>query len=164
MSKPNLILPSGAPLIGPGGNNIQTARAKLTPEQYISRIIRRVEAARRQGTDQLCNMIVTLATEGWFITQDKNLPTMKAAITMATHLSRDINGVLHTKEERILRLGDDFVPALKLLHEEREKHAERDPETQAALDKKIDEIRGELTAPHSAEDDIPEVDPLATGG
>lgn len=127
---------------------VQEARKKLTPEQYISRIIRTVEAALRISEEKLCQALVGLAAQGWSVCQDEDMQTHKVAVTMVTHLSRDLNGKLHSEEERILRVGVAFVPVLQKLQAIQMNAAVSNAEKEEAELERAKAFNEEMNAPY----------------
>ena len=120
----NKILQKPAGLIDPTGRPIGHAAVNgegpktRTPEQEVSRMIRKIEAARITGGDYYLGVLLAYAQDGWKFIHQNDLQTNRCEVTIATHINRDIHGKLHVGYERIVRLGDAFLPALKQLQDE----------------------------------------------
>ncbi len=115
--KKGLIDPSGRPLAThPAMNGV--GKKQTTPEQEVSRMIRRIEAARITGGNYFLATLLSYAEAGWKFIHQNNLQTNRCEVTIATHIKRNIHGQLEIGYERIIRLGDAFLPALQQLQAE----------------------------------------------
>lgn len=116
--KKGLIDPHGRPLTTHPSMN-GTGKKQVTPEQEVSRMIRRIEASRVTGGNHLLGTLLAYAEAGWKFIHQANIQTHRCEVTIATHISRDHHtGQLEIGYERIIRLGDAFVPALQQLQDE----------------------------------------------
>lgn len=105
---------NGLPYTKPG---IIGAEPKtLSPQQEVSRMIRRIETAmNREDEEFLMATILMYAEEGWKVVSQQEIGPRKAEVTIVSHLRRSAGGDMEVAYERILRLGTDYIPALQKL-------------------------------------------------
>lgn len=84
-------------------------------------------------TEQLSVALLKVAGAGWNIMIDPSVPEGRAVVTIACHLSRDLQN-LNLNADRILRLGALFGPALRIVENSLTADGQEKPPTEKKED------------------------------
>jgi len=113
------ILLNGQAVNGVGRQSPQDMQRAMA--QQIGAMIRDIEKARQDsmvnvdGKARLCALMLQAAQLGWDLIIDPKVQTGRIVVTMQKHFWMDLKNGLNHSEERVLRMGTLFEPALALL-------------------------------------------------
>jgi len=93
----------------------QDPAADPNPLREASRIIRKVEDTLHKDLKDLCILLTGLSQQGWIIGIDQAMQDTKCVLSVTQHFHRTIKDGLQVENQRIIRLGVRYEPAVSLI-------------------------------------------------